>query len=321
MPAHCCVMFTFRGPLFILLSDVPCFLCVIIVAPIPCALLSSGMVNRLGDGVETMKKGACNFVSNFSPFFHDLRQMIVQLSRVALRFPQMCPLEGKKIGCVVRAESESGSNARWATRRPFIHPRTACLFTNSSAAAFAMRLHGLTNWRHRFYPSSVVDADWLPHCRGHHRLSPTSHAHLGLPGRWANRFAPLLTLPTTSAASATSTTFTTSTTSTTSTASTAGSSGAWLIQGINLATADTVIIYDSDWNPHNDLQALARAHRIGQANKVKCAADRFGIAPQRLIFFRFRRFFFGFPPNLSILDDSLPSVKLLASSSPENSTQ
>ncbi|CAN0083820.1 unnamed protein product, partial [Scytosiphon promiscuus] len=39
-------------------------------------------------------------------------------------------------------------------------------------------------------------------------------------------------------------------------------------QGINLATADTVIIYDSDWNPHNDLQALARAHRIGQANKV-----------------------------------------------------
>jgi SNF2 family DNA or RNA helicase len=33
--------------------------------------------------------------------------------------------------------------------------------------------------------------------------------------------------------------------------------------GINLATADTVIIYDSDWNPHNDLQALSRAHRIG----------------------------------------------------------
>ena len=41
------------------------------------------------------------------------------------------------------------------------------------------------------------------------------------------------------------------------------------VQGINLATADTVIIYDSDWNPHNDLQALARAHRIGQANKVR----------------------------------------------------
>ena len=39
--------------------------------------------------------------------------------------------------------------------------------------------------------------------------------------------------------------------------------------GINLATADTVIIFDSDWNPQNDLQAQARAHRIGQKNQVK----------------------------------------------------
>ena len=38
--------------------------------------------------------------------------------------------------------------------------------------------------------------------------------------------------------------------------------------GINLATADTVIIFDSDWNPQNDLQAEARAHRIGQKNTV-----------------------------------------------------
>ena len=38
--------------------------------------------------------------------------------------------------------------------------------------------------------------------------------------------------------------------------------------GINLATADTVIIYDSDWNPHNDIQAFSRAHRIGQTSKV-----------------------------------------------------
>ncbi|KAI3873706.1 hypothetical protein MKX03_029436 [Papaver bracteatum] len=38
--------------------------------------------------------------------------------------------------------------------------------------------------------------------------------------------------------------------------------------GINLATADTVIIHDSDWNPHADLQAMARAHRLGQTNKV-----------------------------------------------------
>lgn len=38
--------------------------------------------------------------------------------------------------------------------------------------------------------------------------------------------------------------------------------------GINLATADTIIIYDSDWNPHNDIQAFSRAHRIGQRKKV-----------------------------------------------------
>ncbi|KAI8619524.1 SNF2 family N-terminal domain-containing protein [Chytriomyces sp. MP71] len=38
--------------------------------------------------------------------------------------------------------------------------------------------------------------------------------------------------------------------------------------GLNLATADTVIIFDSDWNPQNDLQAMARAHRIGQKNVV-----------------------------------------------------
>merc|ERR1712002_1308034 len=38
--------------------------------------------------------------------------------------------------------------------------------------------------------------------------------------------------------------------------------------GINLATADTVIIFDSDWNPQNDLQAQARAHRIGQKGQV-----------------------------------------------------
>jgi hypothetical protein len=34
--------------------------------------------------------------------------------------------------------------------------------------------------------------------------------------------------------------------------------------GINLASADTVVIFDSDWNPQNDLQATARCHRIGQ---------------------------------------------------------
>lgn len=38
--------------------------------------------------------------------------------------------------------------------------------------------------------------------------------------------------------------------------------------GINLTKADTVIIYDSDWNPLNDIQAQARCHRIGQSQKV-----------------------------------------------------
>lgn len=38
--------------------------------------------------------------------------------------------------------------------------------------------------------------------------------------------------------------------------------------GINLATADTVIIMDPDFNPHQDMQALSRAHRIGQDKKV-----------------------------------------------------
>ena len=38
--------------------------------------------------------------------------------------------------------------------------------------------------------------------------------------------------------------------------------------GINLATADTVIILDPDFNPHQDIQALSRAHRIGQKKKV-----------------------------------------------------
>ena len=38
--------------------------------------------------------------------------------------------------------------------------------------------------------------------------------------------------------------------------------------GINLTAADTVVIYDSDWNPQNDSQATARCHRIGQKQEV-----------------------------------------------------
>merc|ERR1712241_904151 len=39
--------------------------------------------------------------------------------------------------------------------------------------------------------------------------------------------------------------------------------------GINLYTADVVILYDSDWNPQMDLQAMDRAHRIGQKKQVR----------------------------------------------------
>ncbi|KAL8779418.1 MAG: hypothetical protein Q9194_001467 [Teloschistes cf. exilis] len=38
--------------------------------------------------------------------------------------------------------------------------------------------------------------------------------------------------------------------------------------GINLTSADTVILFDSDWNPQQDLQAQDRAHRIGQTRPV-----------------------------------------------------
>lgn len=39
--------------------------------------------------------------------------------------------------------------------------------------------------------------------------------------------------------------------------------------GINLTAADTVIFYDSDWNPTVDQQAMDRAHRLGQTKQVK----------------------------------------------------
>ena len=39
--------------------------------------------------------------------------------------------------------------------------------------------------------------------------------------------------------------------------------------GLNLTAASTVIFFDSDWNPQLDLQAQARAHRIGQTKEVR----------------------------------------------------
>ena len=38
--------------------------------------------------------------------------------------------------------------------------------------------------------------------------------------------------------------------------------------GLNLQTADTCILYDSDWNPQADIQAMGRVHRIGQTKPV-----------------------------------------------------
>ncbi|KAL6120788.1 hypothetical protein NUSPORA_02424 [Nucleospora cyclopteri] len=37
---------------------------------------------------------------------------------------------------------------------------------------------------------------------------------------------------------------------------------------MNLTAADTVIFYEHDWNPFNDLQAMDRAHRLGQKKSV-----------------------------------------------------
>ncbi|GAA5963892.1 hypothetical protein JCM21900_003969 [Sporobolomyces salmonicolor] len=39
--------------------------------------------------------------------------------------------------------------------------------------------------------------------------------------------------------------------------------------GINLTAATTVVMYDQDWNPQTDIQAISRAHRIGQTKEVK----------------------------------------------------
>lgn len=39
--------------------------------------------------------------------------------------------------------------------------------------------------------------------------------------------------------------------------------------GINLTSASKVIIYDSDFNPHVDIQAIDRCHRIGQTKEVE----------------------------------------------------
>jgi SWI/SNF-related matrix-associated actin-dependent regulator of chromatin subfamily A member 5 len=43
--------------------------------------------------------------------------------------------------------------------------------------------------------------------------------------------------------------------------------------GVNLQTADTLILFDSDWNPQVDMQAMARVHRIGQTKPVSLISN------------------------------------------------
>lgn len=45
--------------------------------------------------------------------------------------------------------------------------------------------------------------------------------------------------------------------------------------GINLTAADTVIFYESDWNPTLDQQAMDRAHRLGQTKDVSSFSPTF----------------------------------------------
>ena len=48
--------------------------------------------------------------------------------------------------------------------------------------------------------------------------------------------------------------------------------------GITLTSADTVVLYDSDFNPQVDLQAMDRVHRIGQTRPVSVALCSEGVA-------------------------------------------
>nr|XP_009609836.1 chromatin-remodeling ATPase INO80-like [Nicotiana tomentosiformis] len=53
--------------------------------------------------------------------------------------------------------------------------------------------------------------------------------------------------------------------------------------GINLTAADTVIFYESDWNPTLDLQAMDRAHRLGQTKEILQTVNLLGMGMTLLI--------------------------------------
>lgn len=58
-------------------------------------------------------------------------------------------------------------------------------------------------------------------------------------------------------------------------------------RGLNLQTADTVVIYDPDANPKNEEQAIARSHRIGQKKEVRLGAGRLAASVLHLRFLCF----------------------------------
>eukprot|EP00961_Rhodomonas_salina_P166085 2238024-Rhodomonas_salina.1 len=58
--------------------------------------------------------------------------------------------------------------------------------------------------------------------------------------------------------------------------------------GINLATADVVVLYDTGWNPQVDLQAQDRAHRIGQTKQVRRKSSARLLTPRVLCYQRAR---------------------------------
>eukprot|EP00731_Ephydatia_muelleri_P024671 Em0016g942a len=77
--------------------------------------------------------------------------------------------------------------------------------------------------------------------------------------------------------------------------------------GVNLTTAGTVIIFDSDWNPQNDLQAQARAHRIGQTKTGTKKSPKFTVLkdqPELL----------GEPSKLKLRDYQLDGMNFLVHS-------
>ena len=87
-------------------------------------------------------------------------------------------------------------------------------------------------------------------------------------------------------------------------------------EGVNLYTADTAILFDSDWNPQVDIQAMARVHRIGQTKPVHVyRLVSVGSVEERIIQRAQKKLFLdgminrGSTANALRLDDQLSSLK------------